>query len=89
MKTKSNLKMFVFSTVLDQTNMSNIMYECRSCLSFYDGAAQCCLDMQHVAYWVDEHGHRSRPVNWEKDFDTFGEDFDDHSFDRIKDSGGD
>ncbi len=65
--------------------MSNIMYECSSCLCFYDGAAQCCPDMHHVAYWVDDKGHRTRAVNWDEDFDKFGEDFDDDLFDRIED----
>ena len=73
----------VLSHLLSERNMSNIMYECRACLCFYDGAAQCCPDMYHVAYWVDERGHRTRQVNWDKDFGSLGEDFDDNSFDRI------
>tara|TARA_B100000405_G_scaffold62921_1_gene43001 strand:- start:4961 stop:5188 length:228 start_codon:yes stop_codon:yes gene_type:complete len=56
-------------------NMSNIMYECKSCLRFYDGAAQCCPDMHHVAFWVDELGQRTRQVNWDVDFERLGEDF--------------
>ena len=64
--------------------MSNILYECKSCLRVYDGAAQCCTEMCHVAHWVDDNGHITREVNWEEDFENLGEDFADDLFDVIE-----
>jgi hypothetical protein len=31
-----------------------LMFYCKACAAYYDGFAQCCFDMDHIIYEVDD-----------------------------------
>ena len=45
--------------------MTKILYLCKSCKAFYDGFAQCCMDLDHVAYEVDDENQIIREYKFE------------------------
>ena len=34
-----------------------LMFHCQACGAYYDGFAQCCFEMDHVMYEVDDEGN--------------------------------
>lgn len=55
-------------------SVHNVLYLCKSCNAFYDGFAQCCMELNHIAYEVDENNQIIKVFESETtDFESYNE----------------
>lgn len=51
----------------------NVLYLCKNCNAFYDGFAQCCMELNHIAYEVDENNQIIKEFQSETNSENYNE----------------
>lgn len=46
--------------------MHYILFFCNACYAMYDGAAQCCFELDHTPCLVSKYGELLKKLTWEE-----------------------